>query len=71
MQDFYSISSNIYGVLSINPSTNVIVFGDFDVHHKDWLNYSGGIDRPGELCSNFSISYDLTKMVKFPTRILN
>ena len=32
-------------------------------------SYSGGTDRPGELCHNFSISNDLTQMVNFPTRI--
>ena len=48
---FDSISSNIDEVLSINPSANVFVFGDFNVHRKDWLTYSGGTDhRPGELC---------------------
>ena len=66
---FHSISSNIDEVLSINPSANVFVFGDFNVHHKDWLTYSGGTDRPGELCYNFSISNDLTQIVNFPTRI--
>ena len=66
---FDSISSNIDEVLSINPSANTFVFGDFNVHHKDWLTYSGGADRPGELCYNFSISNDLTQMVNFPTRI--
>ena len=66
---FDSISSNIGEVLSINPSANVFVFGDFNVHHKDWLTYSGGTDRPGELCYNFSISNDLTQMVNFPTQI--
>ena len=66
---FYSISSNIDEVLSINPSANLFVFGDFNVHHKDWLTYAGGTDRPGELCYNFSISNDLTQMVNFPTRI--
>ena len=66
---FYSISSNIDEFLSINPSANVFVFGDFNIHHKDWLTYSGGTDRPGELCYNFSISNDLTQMVNFPTRI--
>ena len=29
----------------MNPSANAFFFGDFDVHHKDWLTYSGGIDR--------------------------
>ena len=46
---FDSISSHIDDVLSINPSANVFVFGDFNVHHKDWLTYSDGTDRPGEL----------------------
>ena len=66
---FDSVSSNIDEVLSINPSANVFVSGGFNVHHKDWLTYSSGTDRPGELCYNFSISNDLTQMVDFPTRI--
>ena len=37
--------------------------------HKDWLTYSGGTDRYGELCYNFSISNNPTQMVNFPTRI--
>ena len=41
---FDSISSNIDEVLSINQSADVFVFGDFNVHHKDWLIYSGGTD---------------------------
>ena len=49
----------------------MFVFGDFNVHHKDWLTYSGGTDRLGELCYNFSISKDFTQMVNFPTRILD
>ena len=56
---FDSVSSNIDEVLSINPSANVFVFGDFNVHHKDWFTYSGGTDQPGEPCYNFSISNDL------------
>ena len=66
---FDSISSNIDEVLSINPSANVFIFGDFNLHHKDWLTYSGGTDWPGELCYNFSISNDLTQMLNFPTQI--
>ena len=34
---FHSMSSNIDEVLLINPSANVFVFSDFNVHHKDWL----------------------------------
>ena len=66
---FYSISSNIDEVLSINPSVNVFVFGDINIYHKNWLTHSGGTDRPGELCYNFSIANDLTQMVNFPIHI--
>ena len=62
---FDSISSDLDEVLSTNPSANVFVFGDFNVHHKN----SGGTDRSGELYYNFSISNDLTQMVNFSTRI--
>ena len=63
---FDSISSNIDEVLSINPSANVFVIGDFNIYHKVC---SGGTYRPGELCYNFSISNDLTQIVNFPTWI--
>ena len=70
---FDSISSNINEVLLINPSANVFVFGDFKVHHKDWLTYSGGTDRSGELCYNFSqmtLPRWLTFLLGFQTVIL-
>ena len=63
-----SISSNRDEVLSINSSA-VFVFGDFNVHHKDWLTYSVGTDRPGELCYSFSITNELTQMVNFLSQI--
>ena len=47
----------------------MFVFGDFNVHHKESLNYSDGIARPGELCYYFSISNDLTQMDNFSTWI--
>ena len=59
---FHSISFNIDGVVLINPHANVIVY-------KDLITHSGGTDRGGELCYNFSISNDLTQMVKFSTQI--
>ena len=46
-----------------------MVFGDFNVHHKDWLTYSGGTHRPSELCYNLSISNDLTEILNFSTQI--
>ena len=60
---FDSISSNIDEVLSINPSANVFVFGDFNVHHKDWLTYSNGTDWSSELCYNYSQTAILTALL--------
>ena len=54
---FDSISSNVDEVLSINPSANVFVFGDLNVHHKDCQTYFGGTGRPGELCYIFKRPY--------------
>ena len=62
---FDSISSNVDQLLLINPSANVFVFGDFTIHHKDWVIYSRRTDTPGKLCYNFS--NDLTQIVNFPT----
>ena len=36
--------SNTEKVLSIYTSANVFVFGDLNVHHKDWLTCSGATD---------------------------
>ena len=41
MHLFDSISSKINEILSINPSASMFAFGDFNVHYKDWLTYSG------------------------------
>ena len=55
----------------INPSAHVFVFGDFNIHHKDWLTYFGGTDDLVNSAIIFSISNDLTQMVNFPTHILD
>ena len=68
---FDSNSFSIDEVLSINASANAFVFGDFNIHLKDWLTYSGGSDRSGELCYNFSVSNDLHQMVNFLTQLPN
>ena len=46
---FDDVSSNIVKALSINFSVEAFVFGNFNNHHKDWITYSGGPDRPGKL----------------------
>ena len=58
---FYSIFLKINEVLPVNPSANIFFFGDFNIHYKIWLIYSGGSDKP---CYNFSIWSNLTQIVK-------
>ena len=66
---FEFVSSNIVEDLLINPSAYVFVLRDFHIYHKDWLTYSDGTGRFGELYCNFFISNHLTQMVNVPTRI--
>ena len=56
----FSRSTHLPMCLSLGILTSIIRTGE---------TYSGGTDRPGELCYNFSISNDLTQIVNFPTRI--
>ena len=69
--NFGSISSDIDEVLSINPSPNVFVAGDFNAHHKDWLTNSGGTERPGKLCyiflSQTTLLWWLTFLLRSPS----
>ena len=69
-----SLLSNTDEVLSINPSANVFVLGDFNIHHKGWLTYSGGTYRSGVnsviiFYNFFTISNYFTQLVNFPTWI--
>ena len=53
-----------------SPSTHLLMcLSLFNVHHKDWLTYSGGTDRHWWTLVIFFISNDLTELVDFPTRI--
>ena len=64
-----AISDSIDSAISQHPSAQVMVFGDFNVHHKEWLTHSRNIDIPGIVIHNFSISQDLTEIVSSPTHI--
>ena len=60
--------------MKFSESTNLLilfVFGDINVHHRDWLTFSGRTDRTDEVSCNFSFWSDLTQMVNFLTWISN
>ena len=64
---FMTVSSNIDKVLFIKPCATTFIFGDFNIHHKGWLTYSGGTS---EVLYNISVSNSLTQIVNCPTQIL-
>ena len=51
---YQSLLSDIDVVLSINPAANTFLFGEFNVHHKDWLACSYRPERSDKLSSNCS-----------------
>ena len=61
------VSDSIGQALSLFPTANVAVFGDFNVHHAEWLN-SNSTDAAGSLIHNFSLTQSLTQIAYFPTR---
>ena len=69
---FIYVFNWFYFILCLTSFSSIshLVFGDFNVHHKNRLNCSGGADRPGELCYKMTlISNELIPMVNFSTRI--
>ena len=38
---------------------------DFNVHQKDWITYSGGTDRPGEVLYFFLSQMTLLRRLTF------
>ena len=61
------ISDYIDQALILYPSANIVVVGDFNVHHTEWLGSSVS-DSAGIKAHNFCLSQSLTQIVNFPTR---
>jgi hypothetical protein len=64
---FEYLNSKIEHILSSSPFCEIIILGDFNVHHRQWLS-SRTQDRAGELAYQFSIQNDLEQLVQAPTR---
>ena len=61
------VSDSIDHALSLFPTSNICVFGDFNVHHVEWLG-SRSSDSAGTHVYNFSLTQSLTQIIDFPTR---
>ena len=66
---FTSIANQIDDILINHPSAKINVFGDFNVHHVQWLTHSNHTDNVGVECFNFSLAYELKQIIPFPTRV--
>ena len=53
--------------MKFSQSTHPLMYLRLNVHQEDWLTYSWGNDRTGEVCYNFSISDDLTPIINLLT----
>ncbi|KAL7640067.1 UNVERIFIED_CONTAM: hypothetical protein RMT77_009481 [Armadillidium vulgare] len=65
---FDYLNSKIEHILSSSPFSEIIILGDFNVHHRQWLS-SSSHDPAGELAFNFSVQNNLEQLVQLPTRI--
>ncbi|XP_065680992.1 uncharacterized protein LOC136094820 [Hydra vulgaris] len=61
------ISDCIDQALILYSSANIVVVGDFNVHHTEWLGSSVS-DSADIKTHNFCLSQSLTQIVNFPTR---
>ncbi|CAG4968326.1 unnamed protein product [Parnassius apollo] len=50
------------------PSAEVVILGDFNAHHAEWLG-SRLTDHAGRSVHDFALAYGLTQLVTSPTRI--
>lgn len=55
--------------LDINAASEITVLGDFNVHNVEWLNHSARTDDSGLECELFADLFNLTQLIKQPTRI--
>ena len=65
---FQFLNSKVDFIISSSPSAEIIVLGDFNVHHREWL-YSRRTDAAGERAFEFCLENDFTQLVQYPTRI--
>lgn len=65
-QFFEILTQKLDEIRSKIPDSELVVVGDFNVHHKVWLK-SSKTDEVGEQACIFASSHDLTEIVQQPT----
>ena len=65
---FIKLSSKVDEINSKYPTSELIIVGDFNVHHSDWLR-SSSTDDEGKHAKFFAASHNLSQIVNQPTFI--
>ena len=69
-QDLFDhLTASIEHITQHNPSSEIVILGDFNIHNSDWLTHSTHSDASGIECEAFSILNDLSQLVNDPTRV--
>ncbi|CAH2267193.1 jg2923 [Pararge aegeria aegeria] len=65
---FDHVQKAVDSVLEQIPTAEVVILGDSNAHHVDWLG-SRTTDHAGRSAYNFVLAYDLSQLVSVPTRV--
>ena len=64
-----AVSSNIDKALILQPSANIMVYGDSNAHNTEWFGHSHTTDVAALFCQEFAMARELSQIVDVPTRI--
>lgn len=66
---FSLLNSHCENFLQDDPTAELCILGDFNVHNSEWLSHSSYTDPAGREAEFFAITNSFTQLVNFPTRI--
>ena len=66
---FNAVTDSIDVALYRHSTPDIMVFRDFNVHHKEWFVHSCCTDAPAVSAFNFAVSHDLTRIISALTQI--
>lgn len=66
---FQHLSASAEVALQRYPSAQLVVLGDFNAHHQEWLFPFQNTDHAGRLAHTFSLTLGLSQLVNCATRI--
>ena len=65
---FNYLSEHLDNIVQSTKAQRVLILGDFNVHHKEWLNSHSQTDQAGVACKTFCLAHGLEQIVTKETR---